>query len=194
MRILIRGGSIAAGHGVARGFASILAEMLMPDGHEVINRSRYRETSFDGVWSFEDDIEPFRPDILLLNFAVDDAFHPVYRSEFQENHVRMIKRARELCSPVVMLATSHMLDDPYENDALNIYYRSLKIVASDLECLLVPVHLIWAGHIFEGKLKNSDLTLSDSRYPNGDGHMIFTEAIMKHLDKYIVHKPRDVPA
>ena len=49
MKILIRGGSIAAGLGVARGYADILRETYKPRGIEVVNRSRAGETSFDGM-------------------------------------------------------------------------------------------------------------------------------------------------
>jgi hypothetical protein len=181
MRIVIRGGSIAAGHGVSTGYAEMLAEMLAPAGIECINRSRFRETSFDGVWTFDQDIEPFRPDILILNFGIDDAFHPVYRSEFQENHVQMIRRARRLFNPRILLATSHAFDDPYDMDAVNIYYRSLRIVAEDLRCELVQVHAYWAGYIYENGLISSDLTLADSRYPDQAGHKIFADIIMKRL-------------
>jgi len=181
MRILIRGGSIASGYAVSKGYANILAEKLAPSGMEIINRSRYRETSFEGVWTFDEDIEPFKPDILLLNFGIDDAFHPVYRSEFQENHVQIIRRARRLFSPRIILATSHTFDDPCDMDAVNIYYRSLQIVAKDLSCELIPVHSFWAGYISKNGLKSSELSLVDTRYPSQTGHKIFADIIYSYL-------------
>jgi lysophospholipase L1-like esterase len=181
MRILIRGSSIAAGYGVTKAYPEILAEKLCPSNIEIINRSYYRETSFNGVWSFDEDILPYKPDILILNFGIDDVFYPVYRSEFQENHVQMIRRARRFFKPKLMIATSQTFDDPYEMDAVNIYYRSLKIVANDLDCELIPVHLFWAGYLHENNLKCSDLTLTDARYPNESGHKIFAEAISGHI-------------
>lgn len=182
MRILLRGGSIAAGHGVQTGYAELLAGRLAGSGIELVNRSRYRETSFEGVWTFDEDIMPFRPDILLLNFGIDDAFRPVYRSEFQENHVQMIRRARNLFGSVVMLATSHTLDDSYEMEALNIYYRSLRIVANDLSCELIPVHSLWAGYVHEKGLRSSDLSQADVRYLNDDGHRVFADIIFGFLE------------
>ncbi len=181
MKLLIRGGSIAAGHGVLKSYADILAESLLKKGIEVINRSRYKETSFDGIGTFNEDIANFKPDILLIQFGVDDAFEYVYRSEFQENIVQMIKLARLRFNPVILLATSHTFDNPNDMDAVNIFYRSLKIVASDLGCELIPVHNYWAGYLEENNLCNKDLVLLDSRYPNERGHRVIAEAMIKWL-------------
>jgi hypothetical protein len=82
MKLLIRGESIAAGHGVNKSYADILTQTLQPKRIDVINRSRYGETSFDGIGTSNEDIADFAPDILLVHFGVDDAFGYVYRSEF----------------------------------------------------------------------------------------------------------------
>ncbi|MFA5321727.1 MAG: SGNH/GDSL hydrolase family protein [Smithella sp.] len=185
MKLLIRGGSIAAGYGVIKSYVDIITESLQPKGIDVINRSRYKETSFDGIGTFDDDIACFEPDILLLNFGVDDAFGYVYRSEFQENLVQIIRLARLCFNPLIFLATSHTFDNPYEMDAVCIFYRSLRIVASDLNCQLIPVHNHWAGYLEEHNLCSSDLVLSDSRYPNEKGHQVIAEAVGKWLDKII---------
>ena len=187
MKLLIRGGSIAAGHGVKKCYADILEESLLKKGIEVINRSRYGETSFDGIGTFNEDIANFKPDILLINFGIDDAFGYVYRSEFQENLVQMIRLARLRFNPVIFLATSHTFDNPNDMDAVNIFYRSLRIVASDLHCELIPVHNYWAGYLEEQNLSSKDLVLSDARYPNERGHQVIAEAMMKSLSKILDH-------
>jgi len=184
MKLLIRGGSIAAGFGVTRSYADILTKALLPRGIEVINRSRYRENSFDGIGTFNEDIANFGPDILLVQFGVDDAFGYVYRSEFQENLVQMIRLTRLRFNPVIFLATSHTFDNPNDMDAVYIFYRSLMIVASDLGCHLIPVHSYWAGYLEEQNISSKDLTLSDSRYPNESGHQVIADAMMKWLDKF----------
>ncbi len=183
MKLLIRGGSIAAGHGVTKSYADILTEYLLDKKIEVINRSRFKETSFDGIRTFNDDIEFFKTDILLLHFGVDDAFQCVYRSEFQENLVQLIRLARTRFNPVIFLATSHIFEDPYDMDAVNIFYRSLRIVASDLGCELIPVDHYWAGYLEEHNLCHRDLILSDSRYPNEIGHQVIAEVMIQWLSK-----------
>ena len=183
MKLLIRGGSIAAGFGAIKSYVDILTESLLPKGIEVINRSRYRETSFDGIGTFNEDIANFEPDILLIQFGVDDAFGYVYRSEFQENLVQMVRLTRLRFNPVIFLATSHTFDNPHDMDAVYIFYKSLKIVASDLGCTLIPVHSYWAGYLEEHNLCSKDLVLlSDTRYPNEHGHQVIADAIMKWLN------------
>jgi lysophospholipase L1-like esterase len=181
-RLVIRGGSIAAGCGVDRGYARILEESLSPKGVEVVNRSRSGDNSFDGIWTFARDIEPFVPDVLLIHFGVDDAFFPVYRSEFKENLVRMVRRSRELFSAAVCIATSHTFDDPCDMDAVNIFYRAIREVAVDLECHMIPVHTYWAGHLHDNGLSSRDLVLEDTRYPNGRGHEVFARIIGAKVD------------
>jgi lysophospholipase L1-like esterase len=183
MKLIIRGGSIAAGYGANKSYADILKKSLIKKGIEVINRSRYRETSFDGIGTFNEDIANFKPDILLIHFGVDDAFEYIYRSEFQENLVQMIRLARLRFHPVIFLTTSHTFDNPNDMDAVNIFYRSLRIVASDLDCELIPVHSYWAGYLEEHNLCSKDLVLSDSRYPNERGHEVIAEAMMKWLSQ-----------
>ncbi len=182
MKLLIRGGSIAAGFGVSKSYADILTESLLPKGIEVINRSRYKETSFDGIGTFNEDIANFKPDMLLIQYGVDDAFGYVYRSEFQENLVQMVRLTRFCFNPVIYLATYHTFDYPNDMDAVYIFYRSLRIVATDLGCTLIPVHSYWAGYLEEYNLCNMDLTLEDSRYPNEHGHQVMADAMMKWLD------------
>jgi lysophospholipase L1-like esterase len=184
--MVIRGGSIASGYGVTRCYADILTEGLSGEGIEVVNRSRKGDNSYDGIRTFHEDIDPFRPDILLIHFGEDDAFFPVYRSEFKENIVRMVKLARELFSPIICLLTSHTFDDSYDMDALQIFYRASREVAVDLACEYIPVHTFWAGYLRETGLSNADLVQKDTRYPNEHGHRVFAEAVSRRLDQVIV--------
>jgi lysophospholipase L1-like esterase len=183
MRLLIRGGSVAAGHGVMKSYVDILAESLMGRGVEVMNRSRHRETSFEGIGSFAEDIDVFRPDILLIQFGVDDAFDYVYRSEFQENIVQMIRRARLHFNPAIFLATCHTFDDPHDMASVDIFYKSLRIVAEDLGCKWIPAHSYWAGYLADHHLRSADLVLSDSRYPNEHGHRVIAQSVIEWLDR-----------
>jgi hypothetical protein len=181
MKILIRGGSIAAGYGVKRGYADILKSDYNSGKHEVINCSRAKETSFDGLDSFFEDIDSLKPDLLMLHFGIDDAFFPVYRSEFKENLVHIVRMATERFNPDVVLLTSHLFDNPYEMEADDIYYRVIREVSIDLGCAMIPIHTYWAGYLFQNCLNRTDLLQQDSRYPNEWGHSVYAEAIIHWL-------------
>lgn len=185
MRILIRGGSIAAGIGVARGYADILRDLYLPRGVDVINRSRPGETSFEGVETFSHDVEPWRPEILIVHFGIDDAFSAVYRSEFKENLVRIVRLARRAISATVVLPTSHVLDDPHERDAVDIYYRAIREVAVDMDCEMVPIHTAWAGCLVDRGLTNAALLQADARLPNEEGHGLFASFLDAHLGRLL---------
>jgi lysophospholipase L1-like esterase len=183
MKILIRGGSISAGYGVTRSYVDILQERFQK--FEFINRSNSKDNSFQGVWTFYEDIDDFKPDVLILHFGVDDAYNPVYRSEFKENLVQIIRLARKRFNPQIILLTSHPFESQYEMDVVYVYYRVIREVASDLSCELVSVHSFWAGALEEKGSPISDYVQRDSRYPNERGHELYADALANKLEGII---------
>lgn len=182
MKLLIRGGSIAAGCGVKRGYADILQAHYAPLGLEVINRSYARHTSFDGIETFDVDIDPFRPELLMLHFGIDDAFCPVYRSEFKENLVQMVRLARGRFNPIILLPTAQPFENPYDMEAVSIYYRTIREVAVDLDCEMIPVHTFWTGYLMDTDTDHRALVQEDPRCPNERGHAVMAEAVIAKLE------------
>jgi len=185
MKLLIRGGSIAAGYGVSRSYVDILRDHYASWNVSVINRSNPQETSFEGIWTFQEEIDPYRPDILLLHFGIDDAFLSVYRSEFKENLVNIVRLATARFQPAILLLTSHTFDNPHDMNSVSIYYRTIREVSVELHCEMVPIHTYWAGYLDDHHLENVTLVQEDVRYPNERGHEIFAHAVMARLDRII---------
>jgi len=188
MRLLVRGGSIPAAYGVKKGYVDMLRDRHDLKRLEIINRSRFRETSFDAIATYNEDVIPIRPQAILLHFGVDDAFAGVYRSEFQENMVQFIRLARAQFNPVFFLATAQTFDDPQEMEAVDIFYRSLRIVATDLSCHLIGVHTYWAGYLTTHHLRSKNLTLPDARYPNEKGHEVMAEVMGRWLSHFLTRE------
>jgi hypothetical protein len=181
-RILIRGGSIAAGQGVRRGYADILGEWCEARGMELINCSRVGENSFDAVRTFHEDIAPVRPDILIIHFGLDDAFGCVYKSEFKENLVRIVSLTRSQGSPLIIMPTSQAFESRWYMEPAYFYYRIISDVCRDLSCEMIPIHALWNGLVMEGQLAYSDLVQANVLYPGEQGHEIFAEAIISRLE------------
>lgn len=181
MRVLIRGSSITAGRGVLQGYAHMLQDVFIKKGWELLNRSRIGETSFDCVETFHRDISPSKPDVLILHFGVEDAYFPVYRSEFKENLVQTVRLARKSVDPKILLMTSQPFENQYDMDMVNIYYRTIREVAVDLSCELIPVHTWWQGIIIEKNTTTSKYVQNDTRLPNEAGHRIYAEYLESRI-------------
>lgn len=177
--LLIRGGSIPAGYGVQRTYVDIIRENL--GKVEVVNRSRIKDNSFHGVWTFYEDIDIYKPDVLMLHFGIDDAYQPVYRSEFKENLVQIVRLARKRFNPEIILLTSHPFQNPYDMEMIYIYYRTIREVAVDLFCDLVPVHVYWLGTVEEEGSTLTDYLLEDCRYPNERGHKLYAQIVLNRI-------------
>ena len=186
IKLLVRGGSISAGYGVKNSYVDIIAQCYPQI--EIINNSRIKDNSFQGIWTFYDDIDAYSPDILMIHFGIDDAYQPVYRSEFKENLVQIVRLARKRFNPEIILLTSHPFVNQYEMDMIYIYYRVIREVAIDLSCILIPVHSFWAGEIEEKGLHIQHFIQMDCRYPNEEGHKLYAKAIFPKLDNIMIKK------
>lgn len=178
--ICIRGGSISAGHSVSRSYVQILSEDEKIRKHSIYNISDSGDTSFQGVWGF-DKILVCRPDLLILHFGIDDIYYPVYRSEFKENLVRMVQKARAASIPQIILPTLHLVDNPYEMETVSVYTRTVREVALDMNCLLATVHIEWFDYLERTGNPVNSLLGDDERYPNENGHELIAQAIKKKL-------------
>lgn len=181
MILLIRGGGIAAGAFVQKSYAQLLSEQLSSYGIEVINRSRDRDTSFQGCWTFEEDIAPYRPEMILFHFGIDDIYRPVYRSEFKENLVQLVRLCRVRYNSHIFLATSHPFSGDFEMQSALIYYRTIREVALDLQCHYIPIHYLIADELNEHHLAMKDIVLPDERYINEMGHRLFFNIISRKI-------------
>lgn len=177
MILLIRGGSISAGYGCLNPYPEIV-KTHFENSITIYNKSNNRDTSFDAIETFKDDIAPYKPDILTLHFGIDDAYHPVFRSEFKENIVQTIRVSRQFFKPKIVLMTSHSFENPIFMDEVYIYYRALREIAVDMDCFLLPIHIIWDGLINDNEYRHSDLVQNDVRFPNEAGHLIYANALI----------------
>jgi lysophospholipase L1-like esterase len=101
----------------------------------------------------------------------------VYRSEFKENLVQLVRLSRKLFDPDIFLLTSHPFEDRYDMDTALIYYRAIREVALDLSCTLVPVHLLWLGRLQDGRRRISEYLQADICLPNEEGHDIYADIV-----------------
>ncbi len=183
--LLVRGGSIPAGKGVETSYVCLLEIPLAAAGFRCVNISRAGETSFEGVDTFDEDIAPYGPDIVIVHFGIDDIYRPVYRSEFKENLVHISRRIRARLNAEVVLLTSHPFENSFEMDTALAYYRTVREVALDLGCHYVPVHLWWISSLVNSGKSHGDAVQHDWRLPNEHGHTIIADTVMNKIRQVI---------
>jgi len=185
MKILFRGGSISAGKGLDHSYVDLIKKKIPYDDVTVVNRSRAGDTTFDCIETFSSDISSEKPDVLLFHFAIDDIYFPVYRSEFKENFVQVIRLARKTLKVHIILLTSHPFENQYDMDSANIYYRTIREVAVDMDCEFVPINTIWHGFLTANKKSISEYVQEDDRLPNLKGNELYAEAVLRRLKNYL---------
>ena len=179
-KIVIRGSSIALGFNSTLSYVDILSKDSILRNHSIVNISNMGDSSFQGVWQFEE-VLAHTPDIIIIHFGVEDIYRPVYKSEFKENLVRMVQKAREASIEKIIFPTLHIVDDKNQMEAFEIYTRLIREVAFDLHCSLATVHLEWMNYCYVSGNPVSTLLSDDSRYPNEKGHTLIAEAVKKKL-------------
>lgn len=178
-KIVIRGSSITLGFKSTVSYVDMLCNHL-PNNHTIINISNMGDSSFQGVWQFEE-VLSHKPDIIILHFGMEDIFRPVYKSEFKENLVRMVQKARAVSIEKIIFPTLHIVDDQSLLEAFEIYTRLIREVAFDLQCSLATVHLEWMNYCYVTGNPVTTLLSDDPRYPNERGHALIAEAVKKKL-------------
>ncbi len=178
-KIVIRGSSIALGFNSTVSYVDILRDHLSGN-HTIINISNMCDSSFQGVWHFEE-VLSHKPDIIIIHFGMEDIFRPVYKSEFKENLVRMVQKARSVSIEKIIFPTLHIIDDQNLLEAFEIYTRLIREVAFDLYCHLATVHLEWMNYCYVTGNPVTTLLSYDPCYPNERGHALIASSIKKKL-------------
>ena len=65
--------------------------------------------------------------------------------------------------------------------AADIYYRVIREVATDLECILLPLHLYMINYMYINKLSYNEIVLKDTRLLSSKGHMIVADFLSQKI-------------
>jgi len=180
------GDSITDGYGVKKGFVSILTEQISkthPDLDLVtINTGMSGYTSRGGLYRLGRDVIDHRPDLVTINFGVNDAFSGISPEQFSDNLRDMVIRIRDAgCGRILMLSCESIPDDWAEQQVLP-YWEAMKTVAGDMNCVYADVHGKWVRELKGGR-SESDLIISGDLHPNEEGHRLIAEAVFEAMSE-----------
>jgi len=179
--IVCFGDSITAGYAVRRGFPSFWREALrqrFPDAEiEMINSGISGDTSQDGLARLDWAVLSYEPDLVTINFGINDCVLGLDLEEFEMNLVEMVRRIRAGPNSEVLLLSSQPLQTPPYDRMVRDYYQAVERVAREMDVGFVDVYGAWMRRVLSGTSLGS-LILSGLDHPNEAGYQIIAEELM----------------
>jgi lysophospholipase L1-like esterase len=179
--IVCFGDSITAGYAVRRGFASFLLESLrqrFPDSKiEMINSGICGHTSQVGLGRLDWAVLSYEPDLVTINFGINDCVLGLSREEFEMNLVEMVRRIRAGPDSEILLLSSQPLESPPYDQRVLDYYQTVERVAKEMNVGFVDVYGAWMKRVQAGMPLDS-LILPGLDHPNEAGYRIIAEELM----------------
>jgi len=179
--IVCFGDSITAGYAVRRGFPSFLLESLrhrFPDSKiEMINSGISGDTSQDGLGRLDWAVLSYEPDLVTINFGINDCVLGLSLEEFEMNLVWMVRRIRAGPDSEILLLSSQPLESPPYDQRVLDYYQTVERVAKEMNVGFVDVYGAWMNRVRAGTPLSS-LILPGLDHPNEAGYRIIAEELM----------------
>jgi acyl-CoA thioesterase I len=180
--IVAFGDSITAGYCVRRGFPSfwkaLLAEKYPEAVVEMINSGTCGDTSMDGLARLDWAALSYEPDLITINFGINDCALGLDLEEFEMNFVEMVRRIRSGPNAEVLLLSSQPLETPPYDRMVLDYYQAVHRVAREMDVGFVNVYGAWMRHVHAGTPLGS-LILPGLDHPNEAGYRIIAEELMR---------------
>jgi acyl-CoA thioesterase I len=176
------GDSLTYGWLVNKGYLDYLHEMLLkkyPDSQLVImNNGIPGDTASGGLKRLEKDVIKYKPDAVLIQFALNDAFTGYSPSEYSKNIQEIISHIKDKLDADVILITSIYMGYNMESEVARIFYNVLDKIAEKNNIPIARVDKYWESHIID---KSHFITFvhDDLVHPNEDGYKLMAEAIME---------------
>lgn len=176
------GDSITAGYAVRRGFPTFWKEMLVrkyPGVRiELINSGVSGDTTMDGLARLDWAVLSYEPDLVSINFGINDCVYGLGLEEFEANLVEMIKRIRSGPASEILLLSSQPLETPPYDKLVLDYYQAIERVAKEMDVGFVDVYGAWMEQVSQGTPLSS-LIIPGLDHPNEAGYRIIAEELMK---------------
>jgi acyl-CoA thioesterase I len=180
--IVTFGDSITAGYAVRRGFPSFWKEMLQqkyPDARiEMINSGVSGDTTMDGLARLDWSVLSYEPDLVTINFGINDCVMGLGLEEFEANFVEIMRRIHAGPDSEILLLSSQPLETPPYDRMVLDYYQAIGRVAREMDVGFVDVYRAWMHRVRQGTPLGS-MIITGMDHPNEAGYKVIAEELMR---------------
>jgi acyl-CoA thioesterase-1 len=134
------------------------------------------EGSISGQKRFENDVLIYKPDVLFIDYALNDRFAPLEKTK--EALEKMIIAAQAKNIKVMMLTPSpdQRIDISDPSNPLDPYVAQIRSLASQYKTGLADPYTLFQEIIKQGRLKEH---MASVNHPNLPGHQVIAGTIIK---------------
>lgn len=181
VRIIALGDSLTQGWMARKGFLDFLSEMLKKKypscNLSIINRGIPGDTAEGGLFRLRSDVLDCDPDVVFIQFGLNDAFSGVHPGRFENTVREIVERVRSDSDAEILIITSVPIAYERMDEIADDFYGRLEAVAERENLAIVRVHRYWMEKMEQG-LEIRSLVQADQVHPNVEGYRLMAEAIM----------------
>lgn len=174
------GDSITEGYGVSEGWPEKLVKQLIkkyPKAQiELVNKGRSGDTAEDGLFRLDSDVIGLNPDLVTINFGINDAMSAVPLVNFENHLNEIISQIKAKTESDILAITSEILEDEEADKLVRKYYDKIQKVSREQKIAFVDIHRYWHQKIREG-VELMSLLIPGLDHPNEEGYKLFAKII-----------------
>jgi len=182
LSIVALGDSLTYGWMVRKGYLDFFKEMIQkryPRCDCVIhNRGIPGDTAEGGLDRVRHDVIDEDPDLVFIQFGLNDAFSGVSPARFEHALRTMVREIRAGTEAEILIVTSVPVVFDGMDSHVDEIYRRCRMVAEQEQTALSEVHRFWQKRIDEG-VPFQRLVQFDQVHPTTEGYRYMAEAIFE---------------
>jgi lysophospholipase L1-like esterase len=132
----------------------------------------------DGLARLDYAVLSYEPDLVTINFGINDCVLGIGHEEFEANFVEMVRRIRAGPNSEILLLSSQPLETPPYDLLVRDYYWAIERVAKQMDVGFVDIYGAWMEHVGKG-IPLSLLIIPGLDHPNEAGYRIIAEELMR---------------
>ena len=176
------GDSLTASWMVRRGYIEIFKDLLQQQYPatriNVIARGVPGDTADSGAYRLKWDILEYKPDCVLIQYALNDAFMGFTARQFQENIRKMIDAVREDPEADIVLLTSSYMGGSEDSGFVEEFYQRLIDLGNEYGLAVSLTHRYWKAKMDDGETDFQSLVQYDMVHPTERGYRLMAETLM----------------
>jgi len=176
------GDSLTAGWMVRKGYIDLFKDMLQQrypaTRINVVARGVPGDTADSGAYRLKWDILEYKPDCVLIQYALNDAFMGFTARQFKENIRKMIDAVRDDPDADIVLLTSSYIGGSEDSGFVEEFYQQLIDLGNEYGLAVSLTHRYWKAKMDDGGTDFQSLVQYDMVHPTERGYRLMAEALM----------------